>query len=63
MLLAFAGLRVGAELALSGSIALRARAEGLIDLHQPTLELGSRVVWPAPVLAGTLGLGEVVRFP
>lgn len=62
-LLAFAGLRAGAELALSRSIALRARAEGLIDLHQPTLDLGSLQVWSAPVVAGTLGLGVVVRFP
>jgi RNA polymerase sigma-70 factor (ECF subfamily) len=56
-LLAFAGLRAGAELALSGSVALRARAEGLMNLHQPTLDLGSLEVWRAPVVAGTLGLG------
>jgi hypothetical protein len=62
-LLAFAGLRAGAEVALSESVALRARAEGLIDLHQPTLNLDFTKVWAAQVVAGTLGLGIVVRFP
>jgi hypothetical protein len=62
-LLTFVGIRAGAELALSDVFALRARIEGLFDLHQPTLNLGATTVWPAPALAGDLGAGLVVHIP
>jgi hypothetical protein len=62
-LLAFAGLRAGAELPITPSVALRLRLEGLADLNRATLDLGTTMVWQAPLLAADLGGGLLVRIP
>ena len=64
-LVAFVGARLGGELPLSGTFALRLHADLLTDVIPPTLRLNQSAAdaWTAPVIAATLGAGLVVRFP
>jgi hypothetical protein len=59
--LAMAGARVGGEITLSTAFALRAHADGLVDLDRPILKLGDQF-WHVPVLAGTVGVGVVAHI-
>ncbi len=61
-LFASAGGRVGLEWPLSGTVALRVRVDGAVNLYRVSLALGSEDVWTAPPFTGTLGGGLVVRF-
>jgi len=64
-LIALVGARLGGELPLNGTFALRLHADLLTDIIPPTLRLNQSAAdaWTAPVLAATLGAGLVVRFP
>jgi hypothetical protein len=59
---AFAGARAGVDLGLSTTFSLRAHVDGLVDLHRPSLTLGSSTVWNAPAVAGSVGVGLVARI-
>jgi hypothetical protein len=59
---AFAGARAGVDLGLSTTFSLRAHVDGLVDLHEPSLTLGSNTVWNAPAVAASLGVGLVARI-
>ncbi len=56
------GARVGGELRLWENLSLRLRVDGLFDVTQPALWVGSTREWPAPLLAGSAGIDAVVRF-
>jgi hypothetical protein len=64
-LIALVGARLGGELPLFGTFALRLHADLLTDVIPPTLRLNQSAAdaWTAPVIAATLGAGLVVRFP
>ena len=56
------GARVGAELRLRESLALRLRLDGLFDVTQPALWVGTTPEWSTSLLAGSAGIDAVVRF-
>lgn len=56
------GGRVGALLPVTGPLRLRLRADLVGDLQPTTLRLDGATAWPAPVVAGSLGIDAVVRF-
>ncbi|MGO8995070.1 MAG: hypothetical protein ACLQVI_17280 [Polyangiaceae bacterium] len=62
-LFAALGGRIGAEVALSSALALRAHADLLVNLAPYDLQVSGTPGWSAPYVAGTLGVGIVVRFP
>ena len=60
-----AGARLEFEWPLSATWSVRARVDGVANLYRATLVLGnegSAPVWPAPLLAGTLGAGLAAHF-
>jgi hypothetical protein len=57
------GPRVGLELALSRSIALRVRGDLMVNLVLPTASLNGVGVWRLPQAGGILGAGLAYRFP
>jgi hypothetical protein len=60
---AAAGGRVGVLVPLRERFALRFRLDVLADLSPPTVLAGpSTRLWPAPPVAGSLGIDAVVRF-
>ena len=56
------GARVGGELRLQETLSLRLRVDGLLDATQPSFWVGNTREWPAPLLAGSVGIDAVVRF-
>jgi hypothetical protein len=62
-LFAAAGARIGAEIRLSAAFLLRAHVDGLVDLEPPTYEVDGAVLWTAPRLAFSLGVGVAARIP
>lgn len=62
-LVAGVGARLGAEVDLGASFALRGRVDGLASLTQTTLTMGKDQIWAVPPLAIVFGAGLVRRFP
>jgi hypothetical protein len=58
-----AGGRLGVLLPLHGNLLLRLRGDLLADLSRPTLYLDGGPVWPAPLVAASLGADALLRFP
>ncbi len=61
-LFGLAGARVGFEIALSRSVAMRPQVDGFVAWARPGLQFNNRTVWTAPPVAGTLGLAFVVEL-
>lgn len=65
-LFAAAGVRIAGILPLGSGLSIRVHADGVVNLHRATLALGPDApvdVWPAPLVAGTVGIGVAKRFP
>jgi hypothetical protein len=58
-----AGVRVGAQVSLGRTVALRLRNDDVVDLRPATLVLNGATAWKAPVVAASLGVDVLVRFP
>jgi hypothetical protein len=62
-LFATLGPRVGIELSLTSWVALRVRADALLNLARPTVDLNNAPAWRASLATGTLAAGFALRFP
>ena len=62
-LFAAGGARLGAEVPLSDSLALRAHLDGLVDLAPPVYDVDGVPAWTAHPGTVTAGIGVVVRIP
>jgi predicted membrane-bound spermidine synthase len=62
-LFAAVGPRVGVEIPLTRSLALRLRADALVDLARAVVNLDNSPAWRASLFTGTLGAGFALRIP
>ena len=62
-LFAALGPRLGIEIPLGRTLALRLRADALVDLARAVVTLDTLPAWRASLFTGTLGAGFAVRIP